>query len=183
MKVINVVLGILFVTATLQAQIPLYPYMYPQPYIYSQMYYPGPYFAGPYLSLSPFAAPNQYAMYYAGEIWNANVVPDNGVPNNGNALTNQVQQLRSEIHQLGSELATAQVQVSPAPKRPSMPTILVFNNGAWAETRGYVIAGERLLFLTQSGFLSVKLSDLDIEATQCENLKRGMHFPTPNGSS
>jgi hypothetical protein len=175
MKIVTVSLGMLFAAATLQAQIPLYPYLYPQPYVYSQ---PDPFavpYSGPYYYLSPFSAPMQFAAQYPNLL--------NDVYRNC-----QAEQCRAEVQQLRDELARTQAQAqqppSPptttsSPPRPSQPVVLVFNNGQRVESTGVVVTGRTLRFLTSVGYDKVDVSTLNIQETQNENRRRGIDFPTP----
>jgi hypothetical protein len=167
MKLVNVFLGILFVTSTLQAQIPLYPYLYTQPYVYTQPYYQGPYMQWPY------GAFDQVSTFYADQI---------------NQLAHQVDELRFEVVQLEGELAEMRAQAPQAPPSeitrsepdpPASPVVLIFDNGKRIESKGYLISGETLWFFGGSDFQSIPLSALDVDATQHENLKRGVSFLAP----
>src|SRR6266576_1559499 len=139
MKVVYVVLGILFVASTAQAQIPLYPYLYSQPYAYSAADPFSQPYMGPYYFLSPFSAPAQFAAQYS------NMVTAPAID-----LTGQVAELQPEVKLLQDELALAQAQAQRTPPpsiitsategRPK-PVALVFKNGLLIESRGYAIAG------------------------------------------
>src|SRR5262249_17925071 len=134
-------------------------------------YYPQAYYPQPYEVLAPYAT-------------NPISVTDNNAEID--VLNRQVQQLTDQVMQLQSQLAFAQQQpviVTPAPPAeaaapqpavPATPITLVFKNGAKVETQGYAIAGETLWILKPSGSERVALSQLNVAATQRENLKRGI---------
>jgi len=102
-----------------------------------------------------------------------------------NDLRTQVQQLTDEVQQLQSELAARTApppapEVRPSePRPPATPMVLVFQNGRRIESQGYIVVGQMLWVVNENSPLKVPLSDLDLAATQAENLKRGINFRTP----
>jgi hypothetical protein len=102
-----------------------------------------------------------------------------------NNLTDQIQTLQNEIQQLQDELAATRaqqvqpspLQVNPAtPPPPVIPTVLVFKDGHQREIQGYAIIGQTLVTSSEDGFQKIALSDLNVDATRNENLKRGIAF-------
>jgi len=184
MKFWTAFISMFFLTGILQAQIPygtntFQPYwpMTTQPYYPGATlppYYPQAYYPQPYEVLAPYAT-------------NPISVTDNNAEID--VLTRQVQQLTDQVMQLQSQLAFAQQQpvvVAPAPPAqaaepqppvPATPIALVFKNGARIDAQGYAIAGQTLWILKPSGSERVALSQLNVAATQRENLKRGIQFP------
>jgi hypothetical protein len=175
MKVLNVVLGILFVAATAQAQIPVYPYLY------SQYYGAVPTVGSP----APFSWLDQYTNYYANQAQ----VGD---------MTQEVNQLRNQVSQLQTEVGTAQAQIAQmrapvvlstvqpvpvvlgaplsavaTPQRAEKPVLLVFGDGSCMVSSGYAVSGDTLWYLTPSGIHRLPLSSLNLTAAQVETLKRG----------
>jgi hypothetical protein len=103
-----------------------------------------------------------------------------------NDLTDQVQRLTNEVQQLQDQLAATRAQqLQPSslqvmPSAPAPPIVLVFRDGHQVETRGYAIVGQTLWITDQAGFRKIPLSDLNLDATQKENLKRGTNFSAPS---
>ena len=182
MKLLTAFIALFLLSATSQAQIPFYvgdstlqPY-YPgaiAPPYYPQAYYPQPYGVQP-----------TYAPYHTAENQVANFEAID-------AVEQRVRQLTEEVRLLQAQLTATQAQVQaqiqtqhPAvsrPAEPALPVVLVLTNGKRIESRGYVIAGETLWIMTPSGSGRMSLSDLNVEATQRENLKRGIEFPNLGG--
>src|SRR5689334_18116969 len=132
MKVVNVILVILFAAATSQAQIPLFPYLYPQPYIYSASSPFSQPYSGPFYFLSPSSAPMQFAAQYSYLMNDSR----------RDSTSPQEMQLRSQVEQLQNELTTARAQQTPVASRPQppvTPVVLIFTNGQRVETTGYAI--------------------------------------------
>ena len=134
-------------------QVPFYPYSY----------YPDPYYPQPAYSTPDQSSNNEQI----------------------NSLTDQVQRLENEIQRLQDELAVTRaqqalpspLQVSPlAPAPPVTPTVLVFQDGHRIEIQGYAIIGQTLWTTYQDGFKKIALSDLNLETTREDNLRRGVNF-------
>jgi hypothetical protein len=149
-------------------QVPFYGYPYYPDYSqpgYSQPYYPDPYYSQP-----AYSTPDQSS---------------NG-DQTINDLTDQVQRLTDEVQQLQEQLAATQAQqlqpssLQVSPSAPERPVILVFRDGHQMETQGYAIAEQTLWIVGQAGTRKVPLSDLNLDATRKENLKRGINFLTPS---
>jgi hypothetical protein len=102
-----------------------------------------------------------------------------------NSLNDQIQRLENEVQRLQDELAATRVQqalpsplqVTPSiPPAPVKPTVLVFKDGRHIEIQGYAIVGQTLVTSSEDGFQKIALSDLNLDATRNENLKRGISF-------
>ena len=181
LKALIALIGVLLLAGTVvRAQIPSYP-VYPnlQPYYpgaiyppwYPQAYYPQLYSAPAYYGQAPYSSDQN--------------------PNNTQTidrLTREVQQLTDQVRQLQAELsATQALRYKPqptaapeqSPETASTPVILVLKDGTRVESQGYAIANHMLWMLTRDGSQQIPLSQLDVIATQNENLKRGIQFPNP----
>jgi hypothetical protein len=168
--------GMLFVAAIAHAQIPLYPYLYSQPYVYTA---PDP-FAQPFSGPAYFLPPSSAAVQFAVQNSNSNLL------NLANCPACPAEELRSQVDQLRKELVTVQAQSQPLPpppiaaaEPPAMPVVLVFNNGMRIEVRGYALQGNNLWYFSSSGREKVDISTLNVNETQNENRRRGIDFPTP----
>jgi len=170
MKLWKVVPALLFLTSTLHAQNPFYT----DPC--SQLYYSGaypPYCWQPYYPLSSLS--NTLLTVHNGEAINT--------------LTRQVQGLSEQVRELSAEIAAKAQQPQPRPTpfeaiapsaRPPAPLItFILRNGTQIVSQGYAIAGSTLWILTASSYVRTALSDVDLVATQRENLKRGITFAVP----
>jgi hypothetical protein len=102
-----------------------------------------------------------------------------------NSLNDQIQRLENEVQRLQEELAATRaqqilpspLQVNPAsPPPPVTPTLLVFRDGHQIEIQGYAIVGQTLVTSSDDGFKRIPLSDLNLDTTRNENLKRGINF-------
>src|SRR5262245_45337711 len=180
MKLLTALIVLFLSSATSQAQIPSYvgdstlqpsyPGAIAPPY-YPQAYYPQPYSVQP--TYAPYGtAENQVAAYNNFEAIDA--------------VQQRVMQLTEEVRLLQAQLTAAQAQVQAQiqtqrresrPAEPALPVVLVLNNGKRLESRGYVIAGQTLWIMTPTGSERMSLSNLNVLATQRENLKRGIEFP------
>jgi hypothetical protein len=139
-------------------QVPYYPY-YP---------YNDPYYGSPYYSLPAYSTPDQSAT-------DAQI----------NNLNGQIQTLENQVQLLQDELAATRAQQIPpsplqanpaTPPAPIIPTTLVFRDGHQTEIQGYAVLGSTLWTSYQDGFRKIPLSDLNLDATRKENLKRGVNF-------
>jgi hypothetical protein len=183
MKLLTALIALLFFSAISQAQIPFYEsYANLQPYYpgtiappyYPQAYYPQPYVLQP--GYTPYPA-NQFVVYENRETVDA--------------LQRRVQQLTEEVRLLQDRVTAtdaqldAQVQAQQSKASPpavlAPPVVLVLKNGQRIESRGYAIAGDTLWIITPSGTERILLSNLNVEATQSENWKRGIEFPNVGG--
>jgi hypothetical protein len=102
-----------------------------------------------------------------------------------NSLNDEIQRLQVEVQRLQDELAVARTQMAqpspvqlspPMPPPPVTPTVLVFRDGHQIETQGYAVIGETLWTSYEDGFRKIAISDLNLDATRKENLKRGSSF-------
>jgi hypothetical protein len=185
MKLLIALTALLALTATSQAQIPFYGgYATLQPYYpgaiappyYPQAYYPQPYGIQPWYA--PYGdAENQVAVYSNRESVDA-------LERRVRQLTDEVRLLQDQVTateaQLQTEVQRQQSQVS-LPSEPAQPVIFILKNGKRLESQGYIIAHETLWVVTPSGTERISLSNLNVAATQRENLKRGIEFPNLRG--
>jgi hypothetical protein len=99
-------------------------------------------------------------------------------------LSLQVQQLTNEVQQLQAELAAARGQSTEtsgtAQKAP--PVTLILKDGHRIEAQGYALVGSTLWILDPQGASKISVSDVDVDATQKENLKRGINVVIPPAS-
>jgi len=171
MKLWKVLPALLFLTSTLHAQNPFYT----DPC--SQLYYSGaypPYCWQPYYP--QFSLSNTLVMVNNNEAINA--------------LNRQVQDLSQQVRELSAEIALAKAQqpqprptpseaIAPSARPPAPPITFILRNGTQIVSQGYAIAGSTLWILTPSGYVRTALSNVDLVATQRENLKRGITFEVP----
>ena len=186
MKLLNVILAMLLVAATAAAQSPYaYPYYatygYPNYSSYGYPYYP---------SYSYPFSPNQIVTSQIVPLYlQPNYVPPDQFERRNTAqviddLTSQVHRLTDEVERLQSELTAATAPPPPvyvssgpsAPTPPAKPVILIFKDERRIESQGYAVAGDTLWIFTEAGNRAVALSNLNLEATRRENLKRGIDF-------
>jgi hypothetical protein len=106
-----------------------------------------------------------------------------------NDLRTQMQQLTEEVRRLETEIAATRTQSSQAATtqaRPavkpsgSTPAVLVFRDGRRMEVSGYVIGDDKIWVIQNGNPVGFSLSDLNLEATRKENLKRGIDFTIPS---
>jgi hypothetical protein len=183
MKLLTAFAILLFLAANAEAQ--LYPgYPYSQPYyqgLTTQPYYPQPYYP------VPFGLPN-YSQQDPLAAQHPAVANEFAISSNNEAtdtLRRQVQQLTEQVRSRQDEIAATDEQLAQmrsfetpsASTKPAAPGVLVLKNGQVLETRGYAVVGDTLWILTRSGREQMALSNLDVPATQKENLKRGIKFP------
>ena len=181
MKFWMVFIGLLLAPA-LQAQIPLN-------YLYSP-YYPAASYLGPYYPGGPVYYPGVYApgAYYPQPCYFGYVCDQSATFDTNqtiNTLTRRVQQLNETVQLLEAQITAAQAQ-QPQPRaveptalsseQPAKPLILILKNGTRIAAQGYAIMGQSLWILIPGGSERIALSDLDMEATQRENITRGVLF-------
>jgi hypothetical protein len=173
MRLWKVIPALLFVAPALHAQNPFYTDPCAQPF-YTGAYPPycwQPYYPQfPYMSNTLLTVNNDEAI---------------------NSLTRQVQELSQQVRELSAEIALAKAQQSqprPTPaesveaqpaRPPAPPIIFILKNGMQIVSQGYAIAGSTLWIVTSSGYVRTALSNIDVVATQRENLKRGFTFAVP----
>jgi hypothetical protein len=172
MRLWKVIPALLFVTPTLHAQNPFYTDPCAQPF------YTGAY--PPYCSQP----------YYPQFFYTANTLVTVNNDEAINALTRQVQQLSEQVRELSAEIALAKTQppqpcpspseaIAPPVRAPAPPITFILRNGTQMLSQGYAISGSMLWLLTPSGYVRTALSNVDLVATQRENLKRGITFAVP----
>ena len=181
MKVLTALTALFILSATSQAQIPFYGGYATQPYYPGAIappYYPQAYYPQPY-SFQPGYAPYPYADDQVAVYDNRESV--DGLERRVQQLTNEVRSLQDQVTateaQIQAQAQRQQSQVAPRPSEAAPPVVLVLKNGKRLESQGYVIAGETLWIITEHGTERIPLSNLNIAATQRENLKRGIEFP------
>jgi len=176
MKFWKVLIVLLFLSTTLQAQIPFYgcpnsPY-YPGSYYFggcsAQPYYPLPYY-----TQFPYAYDQFSTSYYDDTV---------------NTLTRQIRNLSEEVQQLQAEIALAQTQppqaraaeTAPSPSEPpETPVTMILKNGTRIQSQGYAIAGQTMWILTPGGPVRVALKDVDVVETRRANIKQVTRFQAP----
>jgi hypothetical protein len=181
MKPLTAFAILLFLTVNARAQ--LYPAYYPgyfsmQPY-YVPAYNPMP--SGLPTGLPAYVQQDPLAAQHP--VSNQFVIPSNN--ENTDVLMRRIQQLSEEVRSLQAGIAAtdqelAQLRTFETPlatTKPAPPTVLVLKDGRVLETQGYAVARGRLWILTRSGSEQIAVSQLNVPATQEENLKRGIVFP------
>ena len=74
--------------------------------------------------------------------------------------------------------------VQKTPAQPALPTVLVWRNGQQEEVRQYTISGPFLYDYTKPrAARRVALDDLDLDATERANQRRGVPFLLPSSPS
>jgi hypothetical protein len=176
MKFWKVLMALLFLTTTLQAQIPFYscpnsPY-YPGAYslgaCYTQPYYPQPYYT-PF----PYAYDQFSTSYYDDTV---------------NILMRQIRNLSEQVQQLQAEITLAQTQppqaraaetATPPSEPPATPVTMILKNGQRIPSQGYAIAGQTIWILTPGGPVRIALKDIDVVETRSANIKQVIRFQAP----
>ncbi len=185
MKLLTALTALFLLSATSQAQIP-----FDGGYASLQPYYPGAitppynpqaYYQQPY-GLQPGYAPYPYAENQVAVYENRESV---------DALERRVQQLRDEVRLLQDQVTATEAQIQmqvqrqqfpvSRPSEPAPPVVLILKDGKRLESQGYVSANETLWIITAYGTERMSLSNLNVAATQRENLKRGIEFPKLGG--
>jgi hypothetical protein len=184
MKLLIALTALLLLSATAQAQIPFYGGYATQPYYpgaiappyYPQAYYPQPYGFEPGYVFYPYAE-NQVTAYDNRE--SADVLE-----RRVRQLTGEVRSLQNQViateAQVQTQVQRQQSEVSP-PSEPAQPVVLILKDGKRLESQGYAIARDTLWVVTPCGTERISLSNLNVAATQRENLKRGIEFPKLGG--
>lgn len=74
--------------------------------------------------------------------------------------------------------------IQKAPAQPALPTVLVWRNGQQEEVKQYTISGPFLYDYTKPrAARRVALDDLDLDATERANQRRGVQFLMPSSPS
>jgi hypothetical protein len=99
-------------------------------------------------------------------------------------LRSQVGQLTTEVQQLQAELAASgqSTPISAAAQNPPAVT-LILKDGRRIEAAGYALVGSTLWILNANNATKISLSDVDVDATQKENQKRGINMVIPPNTS
>lgn len=142
-----------------------YGYGYPgyYPFDYSSQYY-APAASEPYYQ-------EQQPVYVPG--------PGDGYGAQSDAdLSYQVGRLTQEVEDLRQQ----QAQAAPARSTSSMfsPVVLIFKDGHRMEIQNYAVIGQTLWVLDEKNSTKIPVDDLDLEATQRENLAHGVRFSVPS---
>jgi hypothetical protein len=97
----------------------------------------------------------------------------------------QVGQLTTEVQQLQAELAAAREQSTPpsAAAQNAPAVTLILKDGRRIEAAGYALVGSTLWILNAQDATKISLSDVDVDATQKENQKRGINVVIPPNTS
>jgi hypothetical protein len=176
MKFWKVLIALLFLTTTLQAQIPFYgcpnsPY-YPGAY-YSGACYPQPYYPQPYYTQFPYYYDPFSTSYYDDTV---------------NTLVRQIRNLSENVQQLQAEITLAQTQAptalapeaaTPPSKPPATPVTFIFKDGKRIPSQGYAIMGQTMWILTPGGPVRVALKDIDVVETRKANITEVIRFQAP----
>jgi len=97
-------------------------------------------------------------------------------------LRAQVQQLTNEVQQLQAELSAGggqAPQTSASGQKPPSVT-LILKDGRRIDAPGYALVGTTLWVLDSDTASKIPLSDVNVDATQKENLKHGVSIVFPN---
>jgi hypothetical protein len=124
---------------------------------------------------------------YSGPIFTAPafITPDQTTQSIGNQtgedLRSQVGQFTTEVQQLQTELAAARGQSTPtsAAAQNAPAVTLILKDGRRIEAAGYALVGSTLWILNAQDATKISLSDVDMDATQKENQKRGINVVIP----
>jgi hypothetical protein len=143
-----------------------------------------PFFGSPFYStpIVPFDSES----IYTGPTY---ITPDPTTQSSGDQTSDdlnlQVQQLTNEVQQLQAELGAARGQSTEAPgtAQKAPPVTLILKDGRRIEAQGYASVGSTLWILNPGQDTKISLSDVDVDATQKENLKRGRNVVIPQPSS
>ena len=102
----------------------------------------------------------------------------------GEDLRSQVGQLTTEVQQLQAELAAARGQSTPtsAAAQNAPAVTLILKDGHRIEAAGYALVGSTL-WINAEDATKISLSDVDVDATQRENHKRGINVVIPQNTS
>ena len=137
---------------------PFFSSWYPYPYYYSQPVYTAPTYIAPDVTTSS--------------------VSDQSADN----LRLQIQQLTNEIQQLQSQLITAgQYPATPAtPAQKPVSVVVVLKDGRHIQAPGYALVGSTLWILNPDSATKISIAEVDVDATQKENMKQGINVVIPS---
>jgi hypothetical protein len=97
-------------------------------------------------------------------------------------LRTQVQQLTNEVQQLRAELAARggqSPQATASGQKPPSIT-LILKDGRRIDAPGYAVVGTTLWVFDSDTASKIPISDVNIDATQKENQKRGLNIVFPS---
>ena len=97
-------------------------------------------------------------------------------------LRNQVQQLANEVQQLQAEIAARGGQAPPtaAPGQKPPSITLILKDGRRIDAPGYALVGTTLWVFDSDTASKIPIFDVNVDATQKENQKRGVNIVFPN---
>jgi hypothetical protein len=99
-------------------------------------------------------------------------------------LRSQVGQLTTEVQQLQAELAARGRSTPTSAAAQNAPAVnLILKDGRRIEAPGYALVGSTLWVLNAQNATKISLSDVDVDATQKENQKRGINVVIPPNTS
>jgi hypothetical protein len=130
-----------------------------------------PFYSGPIFTAPTYITPGQTTQSIGDQT--------------GEDLRSQVGQLTTEVQQLQAELAAARGQSTPtsAAAQNAPAVTLILKDGHRIEAAGYALVGSTLWILNAQDATKISLSDVDIDATQRENQKRGINVVIPPNTS
>jgi len=129
-----------------------------------------PFYSGPIFTAPPFITPDQTTQSIGHQT--------------SEDLRSQVGQLTTEVQQLQAELAAARGQSTPtSAAAQNAPAVnLILKDERRIEAAGYALVGSTLWILDSQGATKISLSDVDVDATQKQNLKQGINVVIPPAS-
>jgi hypothetical protein len=137
---------------------------------------------------APFYPYAPVAPFYSQPIYSAPmyIAPDQTVTTSRYQTTDdlrtQVQQLTNEVQQLRAELAARggqSPQATASGQKPPSIT-LILKDGRRIDAPGYALVGTTLWVFDSDTASKIPVSDVNIDATQKENQKRGLDIVFPN---
>jgi hypothetical protein len=146
-------------------------------------------FVSPFFGFgAPFYPYAPVAPFYSQPIYSAPmyIAPDQTVTTSRYQTTDdlrtQVQQLTNEVQQLRAELAARggqSPQATASGQKPPSIT-LILKDGRRIDAPGYALVGTTLWVFDSDTASKIPVSDVNIDATQKENQKRGLDIVFPN---
>ena len=136
----------------------------------------------------PFYSYAPVVPFYSQPIYSAPtyITPDQTMTTNRyqttDNLRNQVQQLTDEVQQLQAELAARGGQAPPtaAPGQKPPSITLILKDGRRIDAPGYALVGTTLWVFDSDTASKIPIFDVNVDATQKENQKRGVNIVFPN---
>jgi len=128
---------------------------------------------------------------YSGPIFTAPtyITPDQTAQSIGDQTTEELRskvgQLTTEVQQLQAELAAARGQsnTTSAAAQNAPAVNLILKDERRIEAAGYALVGSTLWILNAHDATKISLSDVDVDATQKKNQKRGINVVIPPNTS